>query len=91
VTGYWLARYHAGERGQVWDELAQLGSAVREPHALEEVQLVCDEMARRARHNVEVIVERLTRGGFRFHTNDDAQIPLIPHIPPTSAATEHAA
>jgi hypothetical protein len=91
VTGNWLARYRAGERGQVWDELAQLGGAVCEPHALEEVQLVCDEMAGRARHNVEVIVERLSRQGFQFHTNDDAQTPLMPHIPPTPAAAEHAA
>ena len=63
ATGNWLARYRAGERGQVWDDLARLGGAVREPHALEEVQFVGDEMARRARHNVEVIVERLTRYG----------------------------
>lgn len=91
MTGDWLARYRAGERGQVWDELAHLGDAVREPAALDEVQLVCDEMARRARHNVEVIVERLTRDGYRFHANDDAQTPLVPHIPPTPAAADHAA
>lgn len=91
MTGDWLVRYRAGERGQVWDELARLGAAVREPDVLEEVQLVCDEMARRARHNVEVIVERLNRGGYRFHANDDEQTPLIPHIPPTPAAVEFAA
>lgn len=44
------ARYRAEEHGQVWDELAQLGSALRERDALEEAQFVCDEMARRARH-----------------------------------------
>ncbi|MFE9656999.1 hypothetical protein [Micromonospora sp. NPDC006431] len=91
MTGDWLVRYRAGERGQVWDELAQLGDAVRDPDALEEVQLVCDEMARRARHNVEVIVQRLIRDGYRFHANDDEQTPVIPHIPPTPAAVEYAA
>jgi hypothetical protein len=46
VSGDWLARYRAGEHGQVWDELAQLGSAVRDPELVGEIQLVCDEMAR---------------------------------------------
>jgi hypothetical protein len=35
------------------------------------------------RHNMEVIVERLTQHGFRFRTNDDEQTPVTPHIPPT--------
>lgn len=91
MTGNWLACYVDGERGQVWDELAQMGRAVREPQALEEVQLVCDEMATRARHNVEVIVQRLKHDGFRFHSNHDAQAPEIPHIPPTRAAADHGA
>lgn len=89
-SGSWLARYRAGQRKQVWHELHQLGSAVREPELMEEVQLVCDEMARRARQNIEVIVERLTQDGFRFHSNDDAETPETPHIPPTAAAEEHA-
>jgi hypothetical protein len=87
----WHARYRDGQRQQVWHELRQLGAAVRDPDLLEEGQLVCDEMARRARQNIEVIVERLAQDGFRFHTNDDAQSPLTPHIPPTPAAHEHAA
>jgi hypothetical protein len=62
----WLSRYRDGQRGQVWQELRQLGSAVREPGLAAEAQLVCDEMARRARHNVEVIVERLAAQGYRF-------------------------
>jgi hypothetical protein len=87
----WLARYRDGRRQEVWHELRQIGGAVRDPDLLEAAQLVCDEMARRARQNVEVIVERLTRDGFRFHINDDAQTPVTPHIPPTPTAEEHAA
>src|SRR5215510_9163469 len=83
----WLARYRAGQREQVWYELRQLGAGVREPEI--RAQLVCDEMAVRARHNIEVIVERLTQDGFRFHTNDE-QTPVTPHFPPTPTAAQHA-
>ena len=86
----WLARYRVGQRQQVWHELRQLGAAVREPEIRAEAQLVSDEMAVRARHNIEVIVERLIQDGFRFHTNDDEQTPVTPHIPPTPAAAQHA-
>jgi len=82
----WLDRYREGQRGHVWHELRQLGSTVREPSRFEEAQLVCDEMARRARQNVEVIVERLLSDGYRFHSNDDAQAPTTPYVPPTAAA-----
>ena len=86
----WLDRYRQGQRGRVWDELRQLGSTVREPDRFEEAQLVCDEMARRARQNVEMIVERLSSEGYRFHTNDYAQTPVTPYVPPTAASGERA-
>jgi hypothetical protein len=70
--------------------LRQLGSTVRQPGQLEEAQLVCDEMARRARHNVEVIVERLSSQGYRFHANDNAQTTTTPYFGPAAAAPEHA-
>jgi hypothetical protein len=86
----WLDRYRAGQRDQVWHVLRQLGSAVREPGLSEQAQLVCDEMARRARHNVELIIERLSDAGYRFHSNDYEQAPVTPHVPPTAAAGAHA-
>lgn len=86
----WLSRYHDGQRAQVWHELRQLGNRVRESGLFEEAQLVCDEMARRARHNIEVIVERLADAGYRFHTNDDEQTPETPFVPATAGAVEHA-
>jgi hypothetical protein len=78
----WLARYRVGQREQVWHELRQLGAAVRPPELRAEAQVVCDEMALRARHNIEVIVERLTEDGFRSHTNDDEQTPVTPSLRP---------
>lgn len=66
--------------------MRQLGRAVREPGLAADAQEVCDEMARRARHNVEHIVERLTEQGYRFHTNDDEQTAEKPHRPPTAGA-----
>ncbi|KOV82852.1 hypothetical protein [Nocardia sp. NRRL S-836] len=82
----WLSRYESGQRDQVWLELLRLGDRVRESGWADEAQLVCDVMARRARHNVELIVERLTADGYRFHRNDDEQTPVRPHVPPTPAA-----
>jgi hypothetical protein len=90
MTPDWLARYRAGRRAEVWHELRQLGGAVREVEFRAEAQLVCDEMALRARRNIEVIVERLREDGYRFHTNDDEQRPMTPYVPPTSGAGEHA-
>ncbi|WP_051571064.1 hypothetical protein [Cryptosporangium arvum] len=85
----WLSRYLAGDRASVWHEMRQRGNAIRrDPELEDEAQQVCDEMARRARQNVEVIVERLTADGYRFHTNDDDRTPLTPHYPPTARASE---
>ncbi|GAA3776730.1 hypothetical protein GCM10022225_75850 [Plantactinospora mayteni] len=87
----WLNRYLAGRREQVWHELRQLGGTIRRDSDLAgEAQLVCDEMARRARQNVEVLVERLTADGYRFHANDDEQTPVTPHAAPTASASAHA-
>jgi hypothetical protein len=87
----WLDRYRAGQRDAVWHELRQLGSRVWEPGLAEQAQLVCDEMAWRARLNIELIIERLTHAGYSFHSNDGARTPVMPHIPPTAAAARHAA
>jgi len=83
----WLDRYHDGYRDQVWHEMRQLGGAVRESDLAEEAQQVCDEMARRARRNIECIIGHLTEQGFRFHTNDDEQTVVKPHYPPTAEAS----
>jgi hypothetical protein len=87
----WLDRYRDGQRAQVWHELRQLGGAIHDYGHAEEAQLVCDEMALRARRNIELVVDRLTEQGYRFHRNDDDQTPIEPFIPATAGAAEHAA
>lgn len=77
----WLGRYLDGHRDEVWHELRQLGSAVREPGLAAQAQQVCDEMARRARYNVELITGRLIEQGYRFYANDDNQAPVRAHYP----------
>ena len=86
----WLDRYRSGQREQVWQEMRDLGSGIRGSEWAAEAQLVCDEMARRARHNVELLVERLSADGYRFHANDDDRTPVPPHVPPTPDAAAHA-
>lgn len=85
-TGDRVERYQAGERQAVWHELRELGTAVFADEHRDEAQAVCDAMARRARHNVELIVARLTEQGFRFHSNDRRQEPEVPHAPPGDEA-----
>lgn len=77
-----IDRYLAGDRDRVWHELRHAGDRVRHPDLIEDAKAVCDAMARRARQNVDVIIERLTEQGYRFHTNDDAETPVTPHRPP---------
>ncbi|MGI5242373.1 hypothetical protein [Dactylosporangium sp. CA-139066] len=76
----WLQRYNNGQRDTVWHEQRQLGAAPLEAELAAEAQAVCDEMARRARQNIEVIVERLTEAGYRFHRNDDEETPTVPFV-----------
>src|SRR5690242_1342154 len=85
----WLSRYQRGHREQVWHELRQLGGAALDPEHAAEAQLVCDEMAKRARQNIETIIDRLSADGYRFHANNDEQTPVRPHIPPTAGAAAY--
>jgi len=80
----WLSRYQRGDRDSVWHELRQLGAVTGDRAA--EAQAICDEMARRARQNVEELVRRLAEDGYRFHSNDDARTAVQPHFPPSEQA-----
>ncbi|MEU8217273.1 hypothetical protein AB0C47_16030 [Micromonospora taraxaci] len=84
----WVDRYVAGQQDRVWHEMRQLGSRVREPAFAPQAQAVCDEMARRARSNIETLVARLREQGYRFHQNDDDQTPTEPYTPPGPKAEE---
>lgn len=67
----WSDRYRNGERLQVWQELIQLDSAVRDPRYFVEATAVARETMRRARHNIEQIIGKLDRLGYRFTVSID--------------------
>lgn len=62
----YLERYRAGEHVQVWQELVDLGAAIREEPLASAARAVAEEMLQRARHNVDLIDQRLRSLGFRF-------------------------
>lgn len=72
-------RYQQGDESNVWAELRALGQQAREPQYEEDVRAVCDEMALRALHNVEKLVDRLSADGFIFRDATDhvEQSPLL--------------
>jgi len=85
-----LERYREGHQAEVWQELRRLGDRVRDPEYLPQATAVCDEMARRARHNIETLVERLTSQMYVFHWNDDDQTPTVPFVPATDESADFA-
>lgn len=85
----WFDRYRAGDRAAVWHEMRQLGARLDDQQR-DHAQLVCDEMARRARRNVEMLVEQLDAEGYRFHSNDDQQTPEVPFLPAGPGAETQA-
>jgi hypothetical protein len=64
--GKWLTRYQAGEHEAVWTEMTALGLRVRQPLYAEHAEAVARETMRRARHNVELIIQRLDKLGYKF-------------------------
>jgi len=80
------ARYDDGERDDVWRELRVLGPRVRESEYLDDASAVARTMALRARHNVEVLVERLGEAGFDPQNNDGEGRSRPMHVPPGPGA-----
>jgi hypothetical protein len=64
--GTYLERYLSGEHERVWDDLVTLGAAVRDEPAYTDALAVARETMRRARHNIEVLIARLTALGYEF-------------------------
>jgi hypothetical protein len=62
----WLSRYQSGEHEAVWAEMTALGLSVRQAPYAEHAEAVARETMRRARHNVELIIQRLDRLGYEF-------------------------
>jgi hypothetical protein len=61
-----LDRYVAGDRVEVWNELAALGEAVRREPVQADAIAVAEETMRRPRHNIELLITRLAGMGYRF-------------------------
>ncbi|MEK8225414.1 hypothetical protein NKG05_03675 [Oerskovia sp. M15] len=70
----------------MWADLRGLGHRALDGLHIEDVDAVAREMALRARHNVDLLVDRLSRAGFAAHTNDDAHALRALHLPPTAGA-----
>jgi hypothetical protein len=66
-----LERYQAGDCKAVWKDLVALGEGVRtEPYYADAVAVAAETM-RRARHNVELLIQRLAEAGYRFVPPED--------------------
>lgn len=61
-----LERYKAGEHAAVWEEMTALGAEVRSDRYYADASGVAAETMRRARHNVEILIQRLDALGYRF-------------------------
>jgi hypothetical protein len=61
-----LKRYLAGEHTAVWDELMSLGDSVHHVSLYPEATAVAAETMRRARHNVESLITKLSAMNYRF-------------------------
>ena len=61
-----LKRYLDGEREAVWAEMTALGAEIRETAYAKDARAVAQETMRRARRNVETLIRRLDRLGYRF-------------------------
>lgn len=73
-----LERYQQGEHVQVWQELVAMGSQVRTEPLFTEAYAVAQETMRRARHNIELLVERLKNIRFQFQ---DPTVVFVPTSP----------
>jgi hypothetical protein len=81
---HWLERYHAGDRVQVWTEMTSLGPTVRDVDSFADAVEVAQETMRRARANVERLLELLPERGYEF---EESELPVF--TPPSGeTATE---
>jgi hypothetical protein len=72
--GSFLRRYQAGEHEAVWQDMTGLGAAVREPLYFDDAWSVARETMKRARRNVELIIERLDAIGYQFWNGEQGTL-----------------
>jgi hypothetical protein len=71
-------RYQAGEYVQVWQELIELGGTVLDEPLRADALLVCDEITRRANHNLRTLHIRLQDFGYEFAEPNAAVVDASP-------------
>jgi hypothetical protein len=89
VTSY-LARYEHGDHDGVWRDLRAQGLRVFDEPLREDAEAVAFAMARRARRNVDVLVDRLGAAGFEAVENNDDATVRPAHVPPGPGAPDLA-
>jgi len=61
-----LERYLSGKHSEVWDDLLSLGPAIRGERYYQDAVDVAAETMKRARQNLELIIPKLDKLGYRF-------------------------
>ncbi|MGO8673827.1 MAG: FHA domain-containing protein [Capsulimonadaceae bacterium] len=70
-----LRRYRDGDREAVWTELVSLKQRVRDPEYFEDAYSVARETMRRARQNVETLIQRLDQMNYHFYSRTGVLLP----------------
>jgi hypothetical protein len=83
-----LDRYLKGEYEEVWADLLDLGSKIREEPLYIDALAVTRETMTRVRYNIELLIDRLANLGYQFGTYRNGQYKvegyLGPHNPPVA-------
>jgi hypothetical protein len=75
----WLERYLRGDHVQVWTEMTAVGARVRDDESIfADACAVVAETMRRARANVEVLVDELRARGYRYADDAGGAPPFEP-------------
>ena len=80
----YLERYLQGDHETVWKELIALGEQVRQEPVYSDAKAVANEIMRRVRANVELLVTRLQSLGYAFGGYPDYEGSLRPPLPDAS-------
>ncbi len=83
-----LSRYQGGEREQVWVDLLELGSQVRQESIFTDAWSVARATMERVRYNIETLIPRLSAIGYRF---GEGLFPFAPLDPETMSGPIYAA
>ena len=70
-----LERYLAGQMEDVWQDMFNLGENIRQPAYYSDAKAVVDETMKRAKHNIDLLHQRLKDNGYRFNRPARAVVP----------------